>query len=91
MFCIIFSNDSERHLLAKDFHVLKSIFHLSAAVGLLHLKGEGCVKSKEHSLKWLKKSAESGSIYGTGLLAYFYYSSKLYSKAIEIAQRSVIL
>lgn len=58
-----------------------------AAVGLLHLKGEGCVKSREHSLKWLKKSAECGSIYGTGLLAYFYYSSKLYSKAIEIAQR----
>ena len=58
-----------------------------AALGLLYLEGDSCKQDKEASLKWLKKSAETGSIYGTGLLSYYYYCNKMYSKAVETAQK----
>ena len=53
----------------------------------MHSKGEGCPKSKETALQILKKSVERGSVYGIGMLTHCYYSSKLFSKAIEVAQR----
>ena len=53
----------------------------------MYSKGEGCSKSKEMALKWLKKASDSGSVYGTGMLTHYYYVTKLYSKAIETAQR----
>ena len=58
-------------------------------LGLLYTKGEGCAVNKELSLKWLKKSADSGSIYGSGLLSHYYYTMKMYSKAVEIAKKYV--
>ncbi len=58
-----------------------------AAIGVMHFKGEGCKKSKECALRWLKRSCDKGSIYGTGMLTQYYYSIKLYRNAIEIAQR----
>ena len=53
----------------------------------MYMKGQGCKKDKELSLKWLKKSAEIGSIYGTGLLSNYYYSMKMFCKAVDIAKR----
>ncbi|XP_019848793.1 PREDICTED: LRP2-binding protein-like isoform X1 [Amphimedon queenslandica] len=55
-------------------------------LGLLYMRGEGCLEDRELSLKWLKKSSDNGSIYGSGLLANYYYSTKMYSKAVEVAQ-----
>ncbi len=60
---------------------------LLAALGLMHSKGDGCQKSKEMALQLLKKSVDKGSVYGIGMLTHCYYSSKLFSKAIEVAQR----
>lgn len=65
----------------------RSIVVLAGTLGLLYLKGQGCKEDKELSLKWLKKSAENGSIYGTGLLCNYYYSMKMYSKAVDVARR----
>lgn len=56
-------------------------------LGLLYMRGEGCLEDRELSLKWLKKSSDSGSVYGSGLLANYYYSTKMYSKAVEVAKR----
>jgi TPR repeat protein len=50
------------------------------------MKGHGCAANKELALKWFKKSAENGSIYGSGLLSNYYYSNKMYSKAVEMAR-----
>lgn len=58
-----------------------------AALGLFYLEGNSCKQDKEASLKWLKMSVETGSIYGTGLLTYYYYTNKMYSKAVETAKK----
>ena len=62
-----------------------------AALGLLHLRGEGCQKDREIALRWMKRSSESGCVYGTGVLAHHYYCSKLFTKAVETAHRSGLI
>lgn len=56
-----------------------------AALGLMYLRGQGGNEGDEEGLKWLKKSAAGGCVYGTGLLAHVYYTRKLFSKAAETA------
>ena len=58
---------------------------LPAAVGKLYVDGQGCAKDTEKGLPWLKKSAEGGCVYGMGLLAHHYFTTKLFSKAAETA------
>jgi TPR repeat protein len=58
-----------------------------AAVGQMLLDGHGCKRNDEEGLEWLRKAAHSGNVYGTALLALNYFRKKLYSKAIECANR----
>ena len=57
----------------------------TAALGLLYIKGQGCAKDDKAGMQWFKRSAEGGSIYGTGILSYHYYVKKLFTKAVETA------
>jgi TPR repeat protein len=70
------------HVLAAERGHMDSM----GTLGLLYMKGHGCAANKELALKWFKKSAENGSIYGSGLLSNYYYSNKMYSKAVEMAR-----
>ena len=58
-----------------------------AAVGLMSINGRGCPRDEPAGLRWLKRATEGGSLYGSGLLALHYFTSKLFSKATEIALR----
>ena len=40
-------------------------------------------------MQWFKRSAEGGSIYGTGILSYHYYIKKFFTKAVETALKYV--
>ena len=62
---------------------------VSAAVGMMYLQGQGCMRDDEKGLWWLKKSSEGGCVYATGLLAHHYYTTKLFSKAAETAFKQV--
>ena len=51
------------------------------------LDGHGCKRDEEEGFEWLRKAAQIGNVYGTGLLALNYFRKKLFSKAVECANR----
>lgn len=67
------------------YHVPCSI----AALGQLYHRGKGYHKDAQTALYWMKKSAQGGSVYGTGVLSHYYYCSKFYTKAVETAYRYI--
>ena len=60
-----------------------------ATIGLMYIDGKGCTKDEEAGIQWLRKSLEGGSVYGTGMLSYQYFTRKLFSKAAECAHKYV--
>ena len=60
-----------------------------ATIGLMYIDGQGCTKDEEAGIQWLRKSLEGGSVYGTGMLSYQYFTRKLFSKAAECAHKYV--
>ncbi|XP_041476636.1 LRP2-binding protein-like isoform X1 [Lytechinus variegatus] len=57
------------------------------ALGILYATGQGCKKDVDSAFECLKESAERGNVYSMGHLVAHYYSTKLYTKAAELAAR----
>ena len=60
---------------------------VSAAIGQMYCNGHGCEVDKPHGVKWLKEASNRGCMYATGLLSCEYFTSKLYSRAVEYASK----
>lgn len=60
---------------------------LPAAVGQMYCNGHGCDVDKLNGVKWLKEASSRGCMYATGLLSREYFTSKLYSRAVEYASK----
>ena len=58
-------------------------------MGLMSINGRGCPRDVPSGFQWLKRATEGGSLYAAGLLAFHYFTSKLFSKSTETAFRSV--
>ncbi|XP_072177450.1 LRP2-binding protein-like [Diadema setosum] len=57
------------------------------ALGVLYATGQGCKRDVDSAFECLKEASERGNIYATGHLVAHYYSTKLYTKAAELAAR----
>jgi len=56
-----------------------------AALGQMYTNGHGCEVDRPNGVKWLKEASTRGCMYATGLLSREYFTSKLYSRAVEHA------
>lgn len=63
------------------------IVRFTAAEGLMRLNGRGCPQDETAGLQLLRKATAGGSLYAAGLLALYYFTSKLFFKATEMALR----
>lgn len=59
------------------------------ALGIMYLHGKGISKSMESAIYCLKGAAERGNVYAQGHLVACYYQSKVYAKAVALAQKYV--
>ncbi|XP_063046183.1 LRP2-binding protein [Engraulis encrasicolus] len=59
------------------------------ALGIMYLHGKGISKSMESAIYCLKGAAERGNVYAQGHLVACYYQSKVYAKAVALAQKII--
>ncbi|XP_062856487.1 LRP2-binding protein [Trichomycterus rosablanca] len=57
------------------------------ALGVMYLYGYGVSKDLHAALYCLKEAATRGNVYAQGHLTAYYYQCKLYTKAVEMAER----
>lgn len=62
---------------------------MSGAMGVMYMLGLGTKKNLESAYICLTEAAERGNVYAMGQLVGFFYRSKLYMNAVQLARRFV--
>ena len=59
----------------------------TGAMGVMYMLGLGTGKDYDSAFVCLREAAEGGNVYAMGNLVGYYYKRKLYTKAVQLANR----